>query len=229
MEYYPLNKIDTGFHVEGFPDAAKLIKLEGKKARRLADLVLHKGDLEFALSCLENIEHKDSELILKQVKDSAVIIRQGLWHSAIMHFMKCFGQNNSRFGLNSKNVYKGQTDAIEVFAFFKALRDKHLVHDENAYSQCHPGAVLNMPNSECKIAKIMCTHFVGFTLDEASYSNLHLLVSDALKWVVTEFDNLCEVLTGELEAEPYEKLEQMELVVLSKPTVDEINSSRSRP
>ena len=38
--------------MEGFPDAVKALRIDGRKARRLADLALHKADLDFALDAL---------------------------------------------------------------------------------------------------------------------------------------------------------------------------------
>lgn len=39
---------EGAYQLAGFPDAVKLIKVEGAKARRLADLALHRSDLKFA-------------------------------------------------------------------------------------------------------------------------------------------------------------------------------------
>ena len=54
MEYFPLSKTDAGLHVDGFPDAIKVLKITGPKAKRLADLALHTNDLDFADECLRN-------------------------------------------------------------------------------------------------------------------------------------------------------------------------------
>ena len=47
MEYFEIEKQEHGLHVHGFPDAVKLLKLSDAKAKRLADLALHKHDLDF--------------------------------------------------------------------------------------------------------------------------------------------------------------------------------------
>ena len=41
-------------------------------------------------------------------------------------------------------MYKGDTGAIEPFKSFESLRNKHLVHDENSYAQCLPGAIMHL-------------------------------------------------------------------------------------
>ena len=74
------------------------------------------------------------------------LVRQGLWRSAVEHCMKCFSSSEARSKLNPKKVFKGDPEALEIHEYFRNLRNKHIAHDENAYSQCIPGAVLNAPN-----------------------------------------------------------------------------------
>ena len=38
MEQFPISKTDAGLHIEGFPDALKVIRLDGPLAQRLSDL-----------------------------------------------------------------------------------------------------------------------------------------------------------------------------------------------
>ena len=77
MEHFEITKTSEGFHIEGFPDAVKVIRLDGPKAQRLADLALHKADLEFALDCLEQIN---------KVPEQPYVLRQALWRSAVVHY-----------------------------------------------------------------------------------------------------------------------------------------------
>ena len=55
MEYFDFTPTDGTWHIEGFPDAVKLIRIEGSKARALAHLMLHKVDLDFALQSLDGM------------------------------------------------------------------------------------------------------------------------------------------------------------------------------
>jgi hypothetical protein len=81
-----------GLHVEGFPEAAKVIRIEGPLARRLSDLSLHLGDLDFAGECLHAINGAPSDLI-----------RHALWRSAVVHVLKCYG-DGARFQLQRDAV-----------------------------------------------------------------------------------------------------------------------------
>ena len=61
MEYFPITKTATGFHVEGIPDAVKLVSLDDPISRRLSDLALRRANLKFAAECLAAVNE-----VLKQ-------------------------------------------------------------------------------------------------------------------------------------------------------------------
>jgi len=147
MEDLEITQTTNGIQIEGFPDAVKFVQITEPKAKRITDLALHRTDLKFALECLEGIN---------LVAEEPASLRQGLWLSAIVTFMKCFGKNKSRGPLSYKKIYKGKKVAKEVVEYFKSLRNKHLVHDDNSYAQCQTGAVLNKRECDYKIAKIIC-------------------------------------------------------------------------
>ncbi len=177
MEYFRLTETKTGFHVEDIPDAVKLIRLEDSISRRLADLFLHKADLEFADSCLIQINGVPTE---------PKVIPDALWRCAIIHYMKCFGDSQARFRLGFSQIYKGEPpEALEVFQYFKDLRNKHIVHDENAYAQSIPCAALNKGDKPYKVEKVICLISRFDVLSQENYSNLKLLVDKALAWVVS--------------------------------------------
>jgi hypothetical protein len=218
MENFSISKTAKGFHVEGFPDAEKVIEIADDKARKIADLALHKSDLDFALECLSQIN---------KTPDDQHITREALWRCAIVHFAKCFGFSAARAKLDSKVVYADDPGANEPFQFFKSLRDKNLVHDENPYTQCLPGAVLNKSETNPKIAKIICLTLVGHTLGQDNYSNMHLLITRAKDRVVKEFDKLCNEVTADLEAKSYEQLAAYPAVVYKKPGPDDVHKKRN--
>jgi hypothetical protein len=204
-----------GIHIDGFPDAVKVLQISSPKGRRLADLALHKIDLEFALECLTAINSSREH-----------IVRNALWRSAVITFVKCFGNSRSRFSLDFKKIFKGDKDAFEPFEYFVSLRNKHYVHDENSYAQCMPGAILNRSDMDFKIAKIICMGMIGDTLEQNNWANLHRLATLALNWVIAQFDELCEQLTAEYESMPYDDLIRMESITYTAPSADDMHTSR---
>lgn len=220
MEHFAISKTEAGLHIDGFPDATKVVAIEGKEAKRLSDLSLHKADLEFADGCLDEINH---------VPEQPYVIREALWRSAIVHFLKCFG-NGARFQLAPDKLYKSEpAEAMMAFTYFKGLRNKHLVHDENSYAQSIPGAVLNNGTKTYKIEKIVCFMAVGASLEQGNYGNLKLLIKTARDWVAAEFDALCNRLTTDLEKETYEILMARKAITYRVPTVDEMQHARKSP
>ncbi len=220
MEHFAISKTEPGLHIEGFPDAVKVVAITGPDAKRVADLSLHKVDLDFADACLDAIN---------QVPENPLVAREALWRSAIVHFMKCFGPS-ARFQLSAAKIYKGEPPgAKKAFEYFEDLRNKHFVHDENSYAQSIPGAVLNNGAKSYKIEKIVCFAAFGATLEQGNYGNLKLLIEKARAWVVTEFDSLCERLTGALEQESYEDLLARDAITYRVPTVDELSNARQAP
>lgn len=220
MEHFAISKTESGLHIEGFPDAVKVLAINGPEAKRLADLSLQKEDLEFADGCLDAIN---------QTPEVPTVAREALWRSAIVHFVKCFG-NSARFQLSAAKIYKGEPpEALMAFEYFKDLRNKHFIHDENSYAQSIPGAVLNNGTKGYKIEKIVCLAAFGATLEQGNYGNLKLLIEKARAWVVSEFESLCERLTASLEQETYESLLARDAINYRVPTIDEISCSRKTP
>lgn len=220
MENFEISQRDTGFHIEGFPDAVKVVHIDSPDTARLSDLALHKTDLEFADQCLEAIN---------AVPEEPYVLRESLWRSAIIHFLKCFGKSNARSRLKTDDVFQGEPpEAIEAFKYFLSLRDKHLVHDDNSYAQSIPGAVLNDGGKDYKIEKIVCFSASSVTLEQANYSNLKLLIGKALLWVTQEFDHLCEKLTETLELETYATLLAKKDLTYHAPSIDELNKTRRK-
>lgn len=217
MKYYQSSFEKGELRIKGVPDAVAVIAVEGKESKRLADLALHKTDLEFAKSCLHAINTAPEE-----PKE----IRQALWRSTILHFYKCFGQG-ARFQLSSKKIYKNEpAEAIDVFNHYKELRNRHYVHDENSYAQCIPGAVLNNGKKEYKIEEIICYQAFGETLDEIGFTNMNLLISRALKWVIAEFDSLADKIRLNLENNSYSELINKKKLSYTVPTAENIAKRR---
>lgn len=218
MENFEITQRDTGLHIEGFPDAVKVIHIDSPDAVRLSGLALHKIDLEFADHCLEAINVSPEE---------PSVIREALWRSAIVHLLKCFGNSKARFRLMSDEVLQGDPpEAKEAFKYFKSLRDKHFVHDENSYAQSIPGAVLNKGDKDYKVEKIVCLSASSVTLVQDNYGNLKLLIGRSLQWVTQEFDQLCEKITETLEKESYTELVARADLTYKAPTLEELHRNR---
>jgi hypothetical protein len=221
MEYLTISKQggpSSGFHIEGFPDAVKVGRLTGPKARRLSHLALHLGDFRSAATCLATLDPKHAEPI-----------RSALWFTALVEFMKCFGSSRGRFSLSAKEVYRGNQSALDAFEFFKDMRHKHYVHCENAFAQALPGAIINGTDCSHKIAKVVTFEARADIISDENFINLHLLIQDAIKWVMREYDELCNTITSELEKLPYQELLSLPNLEYKKPVALDVARGRTQP
>ena len=217
MQSHQLNLVDGSLRIEGFSDKHQAVNFEMPEKKRLADLALHHQDLHFAKTCVE---------LINQVPEEPAALRESLWQSAIVSYFKCFGEGE-RFLLDSKKIYKSEPpEAILVFKFFKSLRNKHIIHDENSYSQALVGAILNPKGEEKKVCQVISCQVTSATLGQESWSNLHLLVTKALTWVVCEYDALAERMANKLESKDYEVLESGGRLSFTVPMAHEVHVSK---
>ena len=217
MEPY-LTREGENLALHGLSDAVKVIALEGPLARQLADLTLHQTDLHFADDCLDAIN---------LVPATPPAIREGLWRSAIVHVMKCFGSSASRSSLPEKKILRGQpVEATMAFEYFKNLRHKFIVHDENAWSQALPCAGLNDGTKDQKVEGIFCLGIVGQTLEQSNYANLKLLIRTSLVWTGSQFDEVISKIKADLEKSPYEDLIQKDPPFYRAPEWHEVADKR---
>lgn len=188
-----------GLHVEGFPAAVKVIRLDTEAARRLADFALHLADLDFAAQCLEAIN-----------EEKRPVVREALWRSALVHLFKCFGHSAARERLEPVAVFDGDPEALESFKHLRDLRNKHLVHDESAFTYCAPGAIPNARTAEPKIAKVVTLTLLAETLDQGNWSNARLLTETTRSYVRVRYEDLADQITRDLETLSYDDLERSE-------------------
>jgi hypothetical protein len=209
---------ETGLQVNGIPDAVKLVRVDGPKARRLADLALHGSDLRFALESLEAID---------QYPDSEETIRSALWRTSITLLIKCFGDPGARFQLDASRVYQNcSAELLEAFELFKSLRNKQFIHDENAYTQCPIAAALNDGTKSYKVERIVSIAHRFEVLTPPNVKNLRLLITQALTWIGQQYDKCAAMIHAELEQAQYSELAALPSVSVRAPTADEAHKAR---
>jgi hypothetical protein len=205
-------------HIEGYPDAVALKRIDDPVARQLQATVLHYSDLRFcreALVALVALERKSQPLVA-----------EALWVASIARYFKCFGANVSRTQLAARKVFKGEAGAADVFEYFQHLRDKHVIHDENAYSQSFTAVALNPKNAPFKIADVISMVMTASTVDDQHVESFSRLVCFTCDWVERKRDELHKLLGSRYEMESYQALMRMPNVEYRVPTSDKISVSR---
>ena len=117
MEQLSIKVIDGRCEIHDVPGAVKFVVPTGPLAKRMAEIALHLYDLTFSLDCLDEF---------KAAPEGASIVREALWQSAIVNFLKCFLDSDARGSLKPLKFYDGDRRALEAYDYFKNLRNKHI-------------------------------------------------------------------------------------------------------
>ena len=223
VQRYKITLVSGQFHIEGFPDAVKAISISGLAphlSRQITDYVLHQDDLIFGQQCTN---------LLLNPNIGPPVVREVLWRSAIVHYCKCFDQPGKIRTALPYSKFLPSGNARLGHQFFLDLRNKHLVHDENSYTQASTGAVIAPEGKGHKVEEVICTRVVGVTLIDDHLTILRHLIDQALTWVESRFDQLSAMIKTELESQPYETLlAQPDMTPYRAPTVDEVSTRRQR-
>jgi hypothetical protein len=172
-----LRKVEPGQDLGNPPEGqTPMYPVHHESARRWVDLSLHLSDLEATLGWLELLTHKHTQ---------ATPEADALWTAALTMFFKCFKRSASRSKLDAAVVLANEPEEGRAqFSVLQALRDKTVVHDENAYTQ---GAVLvPIANPDGPVARVgppFLTLFKASTLDDWHISNLRLLTLASIAYV----------------------------------------------
>lgn len=177
----PTDIIETGdgYHIEGYPDAERLAELTTPLAKRLADLRMHQSTLKRCEAAMHKFGEMKSDSL-----DHATIMLTGI----VASFFSCFGDNKASLSLAQNRVFAGREDAKAEFKFWKALRDKHMVHNEGGYDILITGVALG-PDSA--VQDIISFRFAAaMAADEGACQNLYELIVHTTTFVAGEIENL---------------------------------------
>jgi len=217
MHKIPLTRTPGGFSQNSFPDAVKRLKLSGYEAQKFADMALHLEDLTFAAVCLDRLMREPMEPLLLDA----------LWMSALVSFFKCFG-DGVRSKLLSSEVYKDKNEEEEQYRYFKAVRDKRIAHDGNAFTRASAFAYLNRETVKPKIAAVTSTIMTTST-DPRDFAPMATLTHLAMWWCKKTFEGIREKLIQDLENLEYAELEKYDEVNELPNTGEYKNAFKGRP
>ena len=129
------------------PSARKVVAIPADFAVPYVNLYLHRTDLYRARGFLAEIDKQGGVLRPRLIQHGGAmsVVFQALWLSALASTMKCFQHSESRAEKLDPDKIFG-TDATHpvraAFDLLKALRNKHVVHDENDWMQTVPYAIV---------------------------------------------------------------------------------------
>ncbi len=200
------------------PGALPFFRIDNPRVRRFADLALHRKDLDFALRSLEFIgtQSKIDEHL-----------REALWRSAVVHYFKCFGHSAARFQLQARQVYKDQPPtALQAFEHFQNLRDKHYIHDENAFQQCTVAVAVGDGKKYCKVAAVIPFMVTVNVCTDENVACMRQLITCAIAWVDAESRKRETELRTHLETLSHEELTRHPGISVYVPGADDTGNRR---
>jgi hypothetical protein len=121
---------------------------------------------------------------------------------------------------------KTHTNANLVFEYFNDLRNKHIIHDENPFTQAFTGVVINDLAAQHKVADIISLAFNAFTVDDTHLAQLTQLVEITLKWVNEKRDELHNIIGREYEQWSHHELLVLPNIKYTAPSSDVVGVKR---
>lgn len=213
-----MTKQKDKIHIKDYPDAIAVKLIEDPIDRQLQAIALHHVDLSFC--------HQALQLIPSLDKSRDVLLIESLWISSIALFFKCFAPNRARKQLSAEKILMGQSGAMDVFNYFLNIRNKHIVHDENPYSQSFAAVVLMKREAPYKVADILSIVFSAFLVDNDHFTSFLQLVNFTLDWVTTKLDELHNLLGKKYEQISYDELLSLPDVTYTAPMASEAKITR---
>lgn len=120
VDWYSVATDGTDWH-----DALQQVKVAGHTAKRVADLGLHRSDMDFCARILREYGPR----LVGEYDD----LSRALWIAVLTKFISCFRSSEARGLLKESQVYGSSPKALQAFDWTLILRNKHIVHDVNSY------------------------------------------------------------------------------------------------
>lgn len=153
MYQYQHQILDDGqIKILGLPYESKLVEIPRMdRFRQLYSYKLSEIDINRVREYLN---------IARNTEDK--IIKDGLFKSAVVTYMKCFAPSKGRSIIDAKGIYKNIPGAMDCHKAFKEMRNKYFAHDEMDYKEAQIGIILNVEEKrKAGIVSIdKCSEFV---------------------------------------------------------------------
>jgi hypothetical protein len=169
-----------------------LLNLQDDNAAVLAAWYAVAYDLQHVISATKSL------VILLQQPDSDGTVVRSLWSSALISYVRCFGEGR-RARLEPSIYAHLLGDPIGTHQYYKDTRDKHIAHPVNAFEEVQVGVVTGDFGEPVGIG-----HLAVFRVcdDQEGVAQLGRLASVAMKHVVGNIKPLEEVVLARIKENP---------------------------
>ena len=217
---YRIAAIQRGATFQLVDQGRKVIlkRADSEMARQLQAIALHELDLSFCRYCVTQLASVDYE------KQSD--LAEAFWISCIARFYKCFGNSRARTQLSEQKIFKGKPKAQLAYKYFRALRDKHIIHDENPYSQGIVVVAINPPEAPDLLEKVFATTIHVYIINELELKRLSELIDSTYAWVREKRAELEKLLTETYSQWTREQLLALPDLTTTSPGLTDVYLSR---
>ncbi|MGY2992885.1 hypothetical protein [Mesorhizobium sp. URHB0026] len=206
--------VDGGLHIDGYPDAAYLVLLKSKKAKRLVRLRAHQSALIFCERAMQE---------LGAIPEDRSIAREAVLVGVAVKFFSCFGQNAVVGPLSANRVFTAMPDARECYAYWKDIRDKHIVHDESALTFEGTGLVLGSGGDLHDVLSMK----VSIEITDREHAQLlYDLIDHTLKHLEKEVSDLLPAVFEEAAAMTADERLSLPCMSFTKPNLSDVATRR---
>jgi hypothetical protein len=208
--WYSLASDGTGWH-----NGLHTGYLTGPIAARVAALSLHHFDISFCQRILK--EHQ-----LKFVNEYSDV-SLALWIAVLTKFMSCFQHSKARPRLDPQKVYGTNPTAMQDFELLMALRNKHVVHDENSHYNAAAFAWLETNGDVREVGPML----IVARIDPTLVTTMCNLVAHAQDYINIAMADAGRELLAQVQAmTPEERMALPTGVYFALPTEDDIKQTR---
>jgi hypothetical protein len=191
------------------------VHLTGRIAERVAALSLHHYDMSFC----ERILKEHHPKFVQDYNDVSL----ALWIAVLTKFMSCFQSSKARARLDPRNVYGSNPTALQHFELLLALRNKHIVHDENSHYEAAAFAWLEPSGDVRQVGPMLSVA----RIDPELVAAMRLLVAHAQDYIHVAMEDAGQALLEEVQAMTSEERTSLPKGVwFDLPTEDDIKKTR---
>ena len=166
-------------HIDGYPDADRVVCWEAPIAKRLADLRMHQATVDFCEKAMQEFA---------KTPEGARTAAEAILIGVVASYFSCFGDNQASLTLSVNRVFKGREDAKMAFEHWKAIRNKVLIHNESSINFMVTGIALTREGDVEDILSLMINPSIMD--DQQNLQNLYELIAYTQRFLQQEITEL---------------------------------------
>jgi hypothetical protein len=152
------------------------------------------------------------------------ITAEAMIYGIVARYFSCFGKNNASAPLKPEKIFRGVESGLEGFQYWKALRDKAIIHNESQNTALFACVILSKNDS---VQGTYMLETSGIFHDKPHLQLLHELIEHTLKYVRDRAAEAKETLKAEATAMSADDRRKLPNPVFKAPETADMFSPRA--